>query len=196
MTELYLGFEVFVNASGIWWNILCITSKDPQERHRQVWLETASETRCLDAPVMMNWLVESLNNLFLHYPGYCADRLLVCINLSGELTLPRPLQTIYTFLGNLTIKYFLKHPLRVISFDWKLETEPLYSVHRAITVKTQKWLVSNIPRCCNSIWFCPNWIRLGACPAFKKQGNRKVVQNTDVHDFSFCHSQSKIITAS
>lgn len=150
-------------------------------------METASETRCLDALAMMNWLVESINNLFLHYPGYCTDRLLVYINLSGGLTLPRTLQTIHTFSGNLTIDYFFIHPLRVIGLDWKPEREPLYSAQATQSKNTKmfgQYFSLHFPRCCNSIRFCPEQIRLAACPAFNLRWNGKVVQSTDVHHFS------------
>lgn len=46
------------------------------------------------------------------------------------------------------------------------------------------------------IMVLPNWIRLAACPALHKEGNRKVAQGSGVQDFSFHQAQWEIITAS
>ena len=40
----------------------------------------------LSALAGIHWLVESINNLFLHYLHYCAAQLLVRIDLSAEMT--------------------------------------------------------------------------------------------------------------
>lgn len=55
---------------------------------------------------MMHGLVEIISNLFFHPPSYCSNWGLVCIALSSEWTLLRPLHTISTFSGHLTMKYF------------------------------------------------------------------------------------------
>lgn len=117
--------------------------------------------------------------------GYCTDRLLVCNILSGDLTLPKLLQTIQTLSGNLN--YFFIHPFEDDQLRLKAWKKASVQSAQATRSKNTKnvWsvLFTSHSKVLQLNMVLPDWIRLAACPNFNVCGNGKVVQSTDVHHF-------------
>lgn len=67
----------------------------------------------------MNWLVESINNLFLHYLGYCIERLLSALISEASWPSWGRRRKCTLLLRNLTIKFMHIPSGGGISFDGK-----------------------------------------------------------------------------